>query len=87
MSVNEKIPHMIEWWHQAQSLLVKSNLTKSMIDDLVRQSAMELKSGVRSFVTELIRDKVPLLIFSAGLGSFVRSFVRSFRAFHRGVFV
>lgn len=68
MDVNEKIPFMIEWWRSAQQLFVLSNLTKSLIRELVSQSNMELKQGVQEFITELLRSETPILIFSAGLG-------------------
>ncbi len=68
MSLEEKIPYMIEWWHKAQSLLLSSNLNQSMIRDLVYQSKLELKKGVQDFITELLRSETPILIFSAGLG-------------------
>ena len=68
MEVSEKIPYMIEWWRSAHNLFVLSNLTKSMIRDLVHKSRMELKKGVREFITELLTSQTPILIFSAGLG-------------------
>ncbi len=68
MDVNEKLPYMIEWWHLAQNLFVLSNLTKSLIRELVHQSNMELRKGVHEFITELLHSEIPFLIFSAGLG-------------------
>jgi hypothetical protein len=68
MDVSEKIPYMIEWWRSAQILFVLSNLTKTIIRQLVHQSKMELKAGVREFIIELLTTETPILIFSAGLG-------------------
>ncbi len=68
MGVNEKLPFMIEWWRSAQNLFILSNLNKSLIRELVHQSPMELRKGVREFITELLRSETPILIFSAGLG-------------------
>jgi len=74
MDVNEKLPYMIEWWRSAQNLFVLSNLNKSMIRELVHQSNMELKKGVREFITELLHTETPILIFSAGLGDIIEFF-------------
>lgn len=71
MSVEEKLPFMIEWWRSAQNLFVLSNLNKPLIRQLVDQSDMELKKGVREFITELLHSQTPILIFSAGLGKFL----------------
>ena len=49
-------------------LFILSNLNKSLIREFVHQSKMELKKGVREFITELLRSETPILIFSAGLG-------------------
>jgi hypothetical protein len=68
MPVEEKIPYMIEWWHKAQGLILASNLNRSMVRELVHQSRLELRTGVREFISELLRSQTPILIFSAGLG-------------------
>lgn len=69
MSVEEKVPFMVEWWRAAQDLYVVSNLSKERIRHLVSESDMELKRGVQEFITELLRNETPILIFSAGLGT------------------
>ena len=75
--MEDKIPLMIEWWHKAQKLLVESNLNKSMLQDIIHRSNMELRQGVREFISELLQSGTPILIFSAGLGqSFPRHTVR-----------
>ncbi|CAF2367840.1 unnamed protein product [Rotaria sp. Silwood2] len=58
MNVEEKLPYMIEWWHKAQSLIISSNLDKSMLHNVVYQSKMELKKGVRKFITDLLHSDV-----------------------------
>ena len=68
MSLEEKVPHMIDWWHKAHCLIISTNLNQSMIRDLVNQSKMELKKGVQEFITELLRSETPILVFSAGVG-------------------
>jgi cytosolic 5'-nucleotidase 3 len=75
MSIEEKTPLMIEWWHKGQALLLASNLNKSMVRDLVLESKLELRKGVRQFIGELLREKIPILIFSAGLGDVIEVFL------------
>ncbi|CAF1081477.1 unnamed protein product [Rotaria sordida] len=75
MSVEEKIPYMIEWWHKAQSLIISSTLDKSMLRNLVYQSKLELKKGVNKFITDLLCSDTPILIFSAGLGDVIEIFL------------
>jgi HAD superfamily hydrolase (TIGR01544 family) len=75
MSDEEKIPHMIEWSHKSHSLLISSSLNKSLIRQLVHQSKMELRTGVREFITELLRSGTPILISSAGLGDVIEFYL------------
>ncbi|CAF1114234.1 unnamed protein product [Rotaria sp. Silwood1] len=76
ISVEEKLPHMIEWWHKAQSLIISSTLDKPMLHSAVYQSKMELKQGVKKFITDLLRSNTPILIFSAGLGDVIEIFLQ-----------
>jgi len=68
MNPTEKLPYMVEWWRSAQDLFVLSNLNKSILRELVLQSNMELRKGVREFIVDLLSTETPILIFSAGLG-------------------
>ena len=68
MSREEKLPHVVEWYDKVHSLILSSNLNKTMLRELVDQSKMELRLRVREFMTELLRTQTPVLIFSAGLG-------------------
>lgn len=76
MSIEEKIPYMIEWWHTAHSLILSSNLNRNLIHDLINGSKMELKEGVKEFITTLLRSQTPILIFSAGLGDVIEIFLK-----------
>lgn len=68
MSMEEKVPLIVEWYDKVHSLILSSNLNKAMLRELVDQSKMELRKHVREFITELLRTQTPVLIFSAGLG-------------------
>ena len=72
IGAEEKIPFMIEWWSKVQSILIASNLDKSLMRDVIHHSEMKLRTGVKEFITELLRAEIPILIFSAGLGQFFR---------------
>ena len=68
MTLEEKIPYMVEWYQKSQSLLLSSTLNRTMMRELIYRSKLELKKGVREFITELLDTQTPILIFSAGLG-------------------
>ncbi|CAH1788977.1 unnamed protein product [Owenia fusiformis] len=70
-TTEEKIPYMVDWWTQAHDLLVTCNLTKSKLRDIVRDSEIVLRDGCNWFLDELHKHKLPLLIFSAGVGDII----------------
>lgn len=70
MTIEEKKPLMVEWWCAAQSLLAASNLNRSLIHEAVEKSPMELRVGARNFIADSLKNQIPVLIFSAGLGRF-----------------
>jgi len=76
MSIEEKIPYMIEWWHTAEAMILSSNLNQSMMEEMVYESKMELRKGVQEFIRELLRTQTPILIFSAGLGDIIEIFLK-----------
>lgn len=68
LSNEEKINSMTQWWTGVQKLIVESNLTRTKLHNIVNRSKLQLKCGVREFVIEALRSKIPILLFSAGLG-------------------
>ncbi|XP_027033453.1 7-methylguanosine phosphate-specific 5'-nucleotidase-like isoform X1 [Tachysurus fulvidraco] len=74
-SVEEKIPHMQEWWTQAHTLLIKQRIRKDQLAQAVRDSGAMLREGYRSFFDVLKENAVPLLIFSAGVGDILEEVI------------
>lgn len=58
---------MVAWFTKAHDLLVATGLRKSQIAQAVRDSVVDLRSGVTTFLRKLEAADVPTLIFSAGL--------------------
>jgi HAD superfamily hydrolase (TIGR01544 family) len=72
LSVEQKIPHMLEWVNRAHELMVeRSGLRQSMIKLAVTEALegkhIALRPGVPNFLAQLDRNEIPILIFSAGL--------------------
>ena len=71
MKVEEKIPHMVTWWQEANKQLQKSGLRKEMFSEMVRESNLEFRDGTDHMFTQLAENQVPVLILSAGVGDLV----------------
>ncbi|KAK2170082.1 hypothetical protein LSH36_4g00030 [Paralvinella palmiformis] len=71
LTVDEKIPFMVEWWTKAHNLLVQASLTRSSLKTVVSESNIQLRKGCLNIFEDLHRHQVPLLIFSAGVGDII----------------
>lgn len=69
MSKEEKTPHMIEWWQNTNDLIIKCGITKTNLRECVEKSITHLRDGCKKFFKSLEDNHIPLLIFSAGLGT------------------
>lgn len=76
LSVNEKIPLMIEWWTQAHELLAECGLTRQLIRKMVETSSAMLRDGCVWLFDQLHANDIPLLIFSAGIGDVLEEVIR-----------
>ncbi|XP_047015644.1 7-methylguanosine phosphate-specific 5'-nucleotidase isoform X3 [Ictalurus punctatus] len=85
MSVEEKIPHMEEWWTRAHDLLIKEQIRKDQLVQAVRDSGAMLREGYKSFFDVLRWNSVPLLIFSAGVGDILEEVITEHGVFHPNV--
>ena len=71
MTVEEKIPHMVTWWKEANVQLQTSGLKREMFRDMVKISNLELRDGTNDMFVSLSRAQVPVLLLSAGVGDLV----------------
>ncbi|CAB1312243.1 unnamed protein product [Coregonus sp. 'balchen'] len=76
-TVEEKLPHMVEWWTSVHELLIQQKIRR----DLLAQA------GYKVFFDRLQEQQVPLLIFSAGLGDILEEVIRQNHVFHPNVHV
>ncbi|XP_030630856.1 cytosolic 5'-nucleotidase 3-like [Chanos chanos] len=85
MSVEEKLPLMVEWWTCAHDLLVKQKIKKDELAQAVRESDAMLREGYDVFFHTLKQHLIPLLIFSAGVGDILEEVIRHNGVFHPNV--
>ncbi|RXG61975.1 7-methylguanosine phosphate-specific 5'-nucleotidase [Armadillidium vulgare] len=68
MSEAEKIPHMVEWYDNINKLLKSCNVSKELLSDMVANSNVKLRINTEQLFKKLKEERVPTLIFSAGMG-------------------
>lgn len=76
MSIEEKIPHMIDWAQNGADLLVKAKVEKEQLPQMVQDAHVFLRDGFNDLVEILHNFNIPLLIFSAGLGNVIEEILK-----------
>ncbi|KAG8237157.1 hypothetical protein J437_LFUL011206 [Ladona fulva] len=76
MSVEDKIPHMIEWYKEAEKLLQGCHLTPEDIVEAVNETHTILRDGTEKMFETLEAAGIPVLVLSAGVGDVVAAVLR-----------
>ncbi|CAJ0952016.1 unnamed protein product, partial [Mesorhabditis belari] len=71
MSLDEKIPHMEDWWSKAHELICSAPFTKKILEGFVAKSNVRLREGGEEWIRHLEHSGVPLVVFSAGSGDVI----------------
>jgi len=76
--LEEKKKAMQEWWETHNKLLLKSELSKSDLEDIVKNGHVRFREGVPEFLDFLYQQNIPLIILSAsGCGDAVQMFFKN----------
>ncbi len=75
ISIDKKKEAMQEWWQTHNTLLIESGLSKSDLEDIVRNGHVRFREGVTHFLDFLYKHNIPLVILSAsGCGDAIQLF-------------
>eukprot|EP00301_Raphidiophrys_heterophryoidea_P004744 c12039_g1_i1.p1 GENE.c12039_g1_i1~~c12039_g1_i1.p1 ORF type:complete len:317 (+),score=62.66 c12039_g1_i1:371-1321(+) len=75
LTLEEKIPLMVEWYTKAHTDLLEEKVTPTTIANAVRAANTILRTGAHEMITLLQTRGVPLLVFSAGVGNVIEEFL------------
>lgn len=82
MPVNEKADAMRDWMNAAQNLLKGIEFDPHELEEVAQAFDNILRDGTEEFFEKLYNTKVPIIIFSAGLGDIVEAVLR----YHNALF-
>ena len=81
IEINENLDYqyrykmMQKWWKEHEKLLVKSEMHKNIIEDILEKNPKLFRDGSDDFFDFLNKEKIPLLIFSAGVGNIIHDYL------------
>ncbi|XP_021962943.1 cytosolic 5'-nucleotidase 3 [Folsomia candida] len=79
MTIQEKIPHMIEWYEKSHEYMISCQppLKRSSIQDMVKLSTATLRDNAKTAVERMSQAGIPLLVLSAGIGDVVQAVLQA----------
>ncbi|KAM5274415.1 7-methylguanosine phosphate-specific 5'-nucleotidase [Ctenodactylus gundi] len=85
--IQEKLPHMVEWWTKAHDLLCQQRIHKLQIAQVVGESEAMLRDGHKTFFDTLHQNNIPLFILSAGIGDVLEEIIRQMNLFYPNIHI
>jgi 5'-nucleotidase len=74
--LEEKKEEMADWWNEHNKLLIESGLSRNDIEKVVETENINLRKGVREFLDLLLKNNIPLIIFSvSGIGDAIPLYI------------
>jgi hypothetical protein len=67
LTSEQKIPLMIDWWHDAHAAIVDLGLYRSDLDRMAEETPVTYREGMRDVIASCERQRIPILVFSAGV--------------------
>jgi len=68
----EKLPYMIEWWENADQAILDEKIHKDTIVDMVRETQVVYRPGIKDVLYCCKEKKIPFLVFSAGVQNVIQ---------------
>jgi len=85
--LSEKKRAMLEWWKTHNKLLIESGLSKSDLENIVKNGHVEFRQGIPEFLDLLYKNEIPLVIFSAsGCGDAIQLFFQKIEKDYPNIF-
>jgi len=71
LTVEEKLPHMLEWYDEGHELMLQCDLVKQDFALMVQENPTEFREGTSALLSDLNQQNIPVLVFSAGVGDVI----------------
>ncbi|MFA5211361.1 MAG: hypothetical protein WC414_02555 [Patescibacteria group bacterium] len=87
VDIKEKKKAMAKWWRLHFKLLLKSQLHKKDLKDILKNDDLKFRAGVENFLDFLYENNIPIIIFSAsGCGEAIPLFFKKYKKNYSNIF-
>lgn len=87
LTMEEKIPHMIEWWSESHENIIEEKLTRNDFDVMAKECPIEWREDLPELLTDLDTANIPVLVFSAGIAQTIASVLKHANLLHKNVHI
>jgi len=72
LTTEEKYPYMVEWWENANQAILDEKIHKDTLADMVRETPVVYRSGIKEVLQTCKEKHIPFLVFSAGVQNVIQ---------------
>jgi len=87
LPLEEKKVKMDEWWTKHYDLMIECGMNADVVKDIIKKGKIQLRKGASEFLDILAKNKIPILIFSAGIGNFIKEFLISIEKLTKNIHI
>jgi len=87
LSNEKKNIAMREWWSTHFTLLVKSGLTKKIMDEITEKRTLQLREGTNELLDWLNAKNIPIIIMSAAPGYMLKKYLSNENRLYKNVHI
>ena len=83
----EKEQYMVEWYQKSMDLLYKYKLTNTNLLKALQKNKLEFRRGAKEFFDRLYKNKIPVIILSAGIGNVIEEFLKKQECYYNNIYI
>lgn len=82
-----KEKYIEKWYYQNMNLFYKYGLTHEILLNCLKQSKLEFRDGGKEFLEFLNKNKIPVIILSAGIGNIIEEFLKMNNCYFDNIYI
>lgn len=85
LSKKEKEKYMLEWYQGCMDLYYEFKITKEDLEKSIKNSKIILRNGLAELLCNLHKNKVPVIILSAGIGNVIEQTLKEENCYYNNI--
>lgn len=87
MEETKKEKYIIEWYERCINTLYEYKLTKEKLEKSTKEGDLIFRKGAKEFLKKANKNKIPLIILSAGIGNIIEQFLKENNSLYENMYI